>query len=407
MELHSDKDNKLIIPDNVEKVIRNLCALSPNREWSGILFYSFEGDFNNGLTLTCQDILVLNQGSGTFTEFDASNPEVARYMFEHQLFNCCIGLCHSHNTFRAFFSGTDTNTLLQEGKDCNNFLSLIVNNAGQYEAAITRKVTTNSEVYKKTTSNGEYTLFNTGDTVILPEKVTESSHRESSITVEYFPLRIEKNDNITANPECEAFSKVIAQRTETKYPKYEPASEYTKAATWKPSNSYTPAGDYYDSLFKEYGVSRKPAETENTNLREYDTSVKETETETLEAQCKLIDWNKKEYLLFMERLFFGSPFIATPKCEDFKSEIQYIARNFNAACSKAFEDTTVMAEWFISSLDYYTYFTDFSIDKKLSEYEEYFDDYAVVLYRIAQAFKELPQKYDYIIAATNILESKI
>lgn len=41
----------------------------------------------------------------------------------------------------SFFSGTDTATLREEGNDRNHFVSLIVNNAGTYTAAITRKIT--------------------------------------------------------------------------------------------------------------------------------------------------------------------------------------------------------------------------------------------------------------------------
>lgn len=40
----------------------------------------------------------------------------------------------------TFFSGTDINTLREEGRDRNHFVSLIVNNEGKYTAAITRKV---------------------------------------------------------------------------------------------------------------------------------------------------------------------------------------------------------------------------------------------------------------------------
>jgi hypothetical protein len=47
----------------------------------------------------------------------------------------------------TFFSSTDNNTLLEEGKDRNNFVSLIVNNAGTYSAAITRKMVYTSESY--------------------------------------------------------------------------------------------------------------------------------------------------------------------------------------------------------------------------------------------------------------------
>lgn len=40
----------------------------------------------------------------------------------------------------TFFSGTDTETLREEGNDRNHFVSLIVNNAGTYTAAITRRL---------------------------------------------------------------------------------------------------------------------------------------------------------------------------------------------------------------------------------------------------------------------------
>lgn len=40
----------------------------------------------------------------------------------------------------TFFSGTDIDTLKEEGIDRNHFVSLIVNNEGKYTAAITRKV---------------------------------------------------------------------------------------------------------------------------------------------------------------------------------------------------------------------------------------------------------------------------
>lgn len=40
----------------------------------------------------------------------------------------------------TFLSGTDTATLREEGNDRNHFVSLIVNNAGTYTAAITRKL---------------------------------------------------------------------------------------------------------------------------------------------------------------------------------------------------------------------------------------------------------------------------
>ena len=82
----------------------------------------------------------MDVGSVAYTEFDMS-PDVISYMAEHpELLDCKMGLIHSHNNMSTFFSGTDINTLKEEGIDRNHFVSLIVNNAGQYTAAITRKI---------------------------------------------------------------------------------------------------------------------------------------------------------------------------------------------------------------------------------------------------------------------------
>lgn len=48
----------------------------------------------------------------------------------------------------TFLSGTDIATLREEGNDRNHFVSLIVNNAGSYTAAITRKVKSKRDVHE-------------------------------------------------------------------------------------------------------------------------------------------------------------------------------------------------------------------------------------------------------------------
>jgi hypothetical protein len=62
-------------------------------------------------------------------------------MVTEDLMDCDQGLIHSHNSMATFFSSTDDSTLVEEGKDRNFFVSLIVNNAGTYTAAVTRKST--------------------------------------------------------------------------------------------------------------------------------------------------------------------------------------------------------------------------------------------------------------------------
>lgn len=132
---------KIIIPASVERTIRFLCEQVWSTEWSGVLFYNPTGNFEDGsLEIHCVDIFPMDIGNATYTEFNMS-PDVISYMAERpELLDCKMGLIHSHNNMATFFSGTDINTLQEEGNERNHFVSLIVNNAGKYTAAITRKI---------------------------------------------------------------------------------------------------------------------------------------------------------------------------------------------------------------------------------------------------------------------------
>ena len=79
-------------------------------------------------------------GTEASTEFDMT-PDVISYMTDNDLLDYQVGLIHSHHSMSTFFSGVDTNTLLEEGIDRAHFVSLIVNNKGSYTAGITRRVT--------------------------------------------------------------------------------------------------------------------------------------------------------------------------------------------------------------------------------------------------------------------------
>ena len=180
------KDNryKLIITPSLEEKIRFLCARFPNNEYSGVLFYDYTGRFeDNSLVLTAKDFCLMDYGSATYTEFNKS-AEICNYMIEHDLLECQQGLCHSHDIMCTNPSGTDLNTLVEEGSDMNNFLSLIVNNAGNYTAMLTRKVKHIPRV-KETL---EYEFFGDG-TINLG---TDEYDAVESYEIEYFFLDIEK-----------------------------------------------------------------------------------------------------------------------------------------------------------------------------------------------------------------------
>ena len=195
---------KLIIPAEVERKIRFACQKVWSTEWSGTLFFTHEGSFkNNDLVIRCVDIYIMDIGTQAYTEFDM-NPDVIAYMTEHsELLDCQLGLIHSHAGMQTFFSGTDTATLKEEGRDRNNFVSLIVNNAGSYTAAITRRI--KSKQVKESVS---YEFFGDGEKHDTKEYVSDADE------IEWFYLKIEKEGENYSFPDMAARLEEIKQAKE-------------------------------------------------------------------------------------------------------------------------------------------------------------------------------------------------
>ena len=218
---------KLIIPAEVERKIRFTCQKVWNTEWSGTLFFTHEGSFeNNDLVIRCVDIYIMDIGTQAYTEFDM-NPDVIAYMTEHtELLDCQLGLIHSHAGFQTFFSGTDQATLKEEGRDRNNFVSLIVNNAGSYTAAITRRI--KSKQVKESIS---YEFFGDGEKQDTKEYVSDVDE------IEWFYLKIEKEGENYSFPDMAARLEEIKQ---AKAEKAKKAQTPVYSSDYKPviANSY-------------------------------------------------------------------------------------------------------------------------------------------------------------------------
>lgn len=233
--VHQQDTYKIIIPQEVEKKIRLLCREIHNVEWSGILFYDISGKFEDGsLTVTCVDLLQMDEGTGGYTEYDM-NADVANYIVDHpELVGVYQGLIHSHNNMPTFFSGTDTSTLQSEGSDMNHFVSLIVNNAGKYTAGITRKVKGKRVI----TDKYSYPTWN--------DKVEECSktYEKDVECIEWFNLTIEiegasndfEKEMLDRIKEIRT-NKAAIQRTTT----YSP---YSYGKTPNSTGSYVPIGQY-------------------------------------------------------------------------------------------------------------------------------------------------------------------
>lgn len=203
---------KLIIPAEVERKIRFACQKVWSTEWSGTLFFTHEGSFeNNDLVIRCVDIYIMDIGTQAYTEFDM-NPDVIAYMCENpELLDCQMGLIHSHNNMSTFFSGTDTATLKEEGRDRNNFVSLIVNNAGTYTAAITRRI--KSKQVKESVS---YEFFGDGEKHDTKEYVSDADE------IEWFYLKIENENETFSFPDMSARLEEIKQAKAEKAKKVQP-----------------------------------------------------------------------------------------------------------------------------------------------------------------------------------------
>lgn len=189
---------KLKVPANVEEKIRYLIRKFPHTEWSGVLFYTHTGTFeDNNLQIVCKDIYPMDLGSSGWTEF-IMDETVAGYIADNmELFDCELGLVHSHHTMGAFFSGQDVATLRSEGNERNCFVSLIVDTKGTYQAAITRKLQTKHEVTVKSLGKS-YPFFGEGDVSVEDGTQPEITKVVDKETIEYFMLDVERE--VVDNP---------------------------------------------------------------------------------------------------------------------------------------------------------------------------------------------------------------
>lgn len=182
---------RLLIPKNVEHKIRYHINKFPHTEWSGFLFYDYEGSFEeNNLVFKARDFVVLDIGSSGQTSF-ADCPKVCTYAIDHDLLDCKEALIHSHHSMGAFFSGTDDDAIKQEGMNCNHFLSLVVDTRGTYVARVTKRNVVKYTVHQTIVSETCYPTYE--DNIICNSDKTEKTEdfvKEISEVIVY-PLNIE------------------------------------------------------------------------------------------------------------------------------------------------------------------------------------------------------------------------
>lgn len=367
---------KLIIPAEVERKIRFACQKVWNTEWSGTLFFTHEGSFeNDDLVIRCVDIYIMDIGTQAYTEFDM-NPDVISYMCENpELLDCQMGLIHSHNNMSTFFSGTDTATLKEEGRDRNNFVSLIVNNAGTYTAAITRRIKS-----KQTMESVSYEFFGDGEKQDTKEYISDADE------IEWFYLKIENEDETFSFPDMAARLEEIKQ---------------VKAEKARKAQTPVYQGGYKPVIANSYGTKAGPA-----NL------VKKEDNKSKVVQSTLFDnvddlpfdddynlpygqvtFDKVTLKSLVLQLITGSIIISN----DSKIDITKWAKSMPALYEKRFGKGEEGMKNFKMWADTYTeYLTWYTTDEKLEELG--FDETeicAICAHDMIEELTKLPEN-DYI-----------
>lgn len=126
---------QLLVSTKVLDKIKYLVTKFNPVEWSGVTFLKVNGDVEDpsNLKLEVVDFVLLDIGTAGYTEFDLTVPAMTKFLENHieeYVMDNSIktGIIHSHNQMSCFFSGTDTDTLLEKATEHSFFTSLIVNN---------------------------------------------------------------------------------------------------------------------------------------------------------------------------------------------------------------------------------------------------------------------------------------
>lgn len=139
----------LTISSSLLKQISAAHKLCGATEWSGTLLFIDNGKSYNQLDqleLEALGFIPHDIGTQTSTEYSANadtHDAFFDYCDAYDIQQCIRGQIHTHHTMQTFFSGTDTEDLINGALSCHQsyYLSLIVNFSGVYTARIAYKIT--------------------------------------------------------------------------------------------------------------------------------------------------------------------------------------------------------------------------------------------------------------------------
>jgi proteasome lid subunit RPN8/RPN11 len=149
---------EIIVSKKVKNQIKYLCDKISSVEWSGILFYTIDGDITTPeAVIKLEYIYPKDKGSSAFTEYEYDDDFIEWRMKHPENVKWLIGHIHSHNNMNTYFSGTDNEELEDNAENHNFYLSVIVNNRMESVAKMVFQGETEESkvVYTLNSSNGD------------------------------------------------------------------------------------------------------------------------------------------------------------------------------------------------------------------------------------------------------------
>lgn len=176
-----DCNIELDISKNVSSEIYSLHSTCGHTEWSGLIFYSMDKNpiVSSDINIKILHFHLFDIGTPGYTEFKIDARIVDVYDKYPELIDCKIGILHTHHAMKAFFSGTDQNTLHELAPQFDFLLSVIVNLDGDVRAKLcylTEEEYTKNSIIKYTnntisnnTESGVETILNIIDCKVFFE----------------------------------------------------------------------------------------------------------------------------------------------------------------------------------------------------------------------------------------------
>ncbi len=203
------------------------------------------------MKIKVRDFVPLDVGSTSFTSIKPSGKQVVNmftnrpHIMKEKLKQ---GLCHSHHNMGVFFSGTDTDTLLENASEYDMFLSIIVNNKGDIIAKVSRVVeVTITESYKY--------KFNFNSIFKEPETKTEEIIFIYDCKINFF-----SND---INKDIELIDEVLEEKRVLEFnkPSFSSSISFPNNARHHQGNLFNSFGDFD---FNKRDISKKLNNNFNT-----------------------------------------------------------------------------------------------------------------------------------------------